>query len=74
MSMNEEPVGKLCGRALGAADLESIRAAVREAVPPQRAGIARRVCTALNRVDVVVGFRILVRRRVGTADIVGGPR
>lgn len=48
VSMNEEPVGKLCGRARSAGDLERIRAAVREADPPQRAEIARRVCTALN--------------------------
>lgn len=62
--MNEEPVGKLCGRPLSAADLESIRAAVREADPPQRAEIARRVCTALNWVDVQ-GRPKLMSCRVG---------
>ncbi|HSO83499.1 Druantia anti-phage system protein DruA, partial [Thiocapsa sp.] len=62
--MNEEPVGKLCGRALSAADLESIRTAVREADPPQRAEIARRVCTALNWVDVQ-GRPKLMSCRVG---------
>jgi hypothetical protein len=64
VSMNEEPVGKLCGRPLSAADLESIRAAVREADPPQRAEIARRVCRALNWVDVQ-GRPKLMSCRVG---------
>ena len=36
--MNEEPVGKLCGRVVSAADLESIRAAVRSVDPPRRPG------------------------------------
>ncbi|HSO80726.1 MAG TPA: hypothetical protein VLQ88_11240 [Chromatiaceae bacterium] len=62
--MNEDPIGKLCGRALSAADLERIRAAVREADPPQRAEIARRVCTALNWVDVQ-GRPKLMSCRVG---------
>ncbi len=64
VSMNEEPVGKLCGRALSVPDLESIRAAVREADPPQRAEIARRVCAALNWVDVQ-GRPKLMSCRVG---------
>jgi len=35
MSMAERCVAKLCGRALSAGDLETIRTAVREADPPQ---------------------------------------
>lgn len=57
-------VAKLCGRALSAADLEIIRTAVREADPPQRAEIARRVCAALDWVDVQ-GRPKLMSARVG---------
>jgi hypothetical protein len=46
--MGEEIVGKLCGRELTAEDLESIRVAVREADPPLRSEITRRVCEALH--------------------------
>jgi hypothetical protein len=42
--MSEAGVGKLCGRALRAADLETIRRVIGEADPPLRAGVARRVC------------------------------
>jgi len=57
--MSEETVGKLCGRSLSAADLEVIRTAVREADPPQRAEIARRVCTALNWIDVQGRLKVM---------------
>lgn len=40
--MAERCVAKLCGRALSAADLDSIGTAVREADPPQRGVCARR--------------------------------
>jgi hypothetical protein len=49
--MGEEIVGKLCGRELTAEDLESIRVAVREAAPPLRSEITRRVCEALHWYD-----------------------
>jgi len=62
--MAERCVAKLCGRALSAADLERIRTAVREADPPQRAEIARRVCAALDWVDVQ-GRPKLMSARVG---------
>jgi hypothetical protein len=64
MSMAERCVAKLCGRALSAADLETIRTAVREADPAQRAEIARRVCAALDWVDVQ-GRPKLMSCRVG---------
>ncbi|WP_338115615.1 DUF4338 domain-containing protein [Thiococcus pfennigii] len=57
-------MAKLCGRALSAGDLERIRQAVREADPPQRAEIARRVCAALDWVDVQ-GRPKLMSARVG---------
>ena len=50
--MGEAIVGKLCGRTLTEEDLEAIRTAVREANPPLRAEIARRVCEALHWNDV----------------------
>jgi len=62
--MADRCVAKLCGRALSAADLEIIRTAVREADPPQRAEIARRVCAALDWVDVQ-GRPKLMSTRVG---------
>jgi len=62
--MAERCVAKLCGRALSGADLERIRRAVREADPPQRAEIARRVCAALDWVDVQ-GRPKLMSARVG---------
>jgi len=49
--MGEEIVGKLCGRELTAEDLKSIRVAVREADPPLRSEITRRVCEALHWYD-----------------------
>lgn len=64
VSMSEEPVGKLCGRALSGADLELIRATVREADPPLRSEIARRVCAGLGWVDVR-GCPKLMSCRVG---------
>ena len=50
--MGGEIVGKLCGRELTAGDLEIIRVVVREADPPLRSEIARRVCEALQWYDV----------------------
>jgi hypothetical protein len=47
--MIEASVGKLCGRALSAADLETIRRGIGEAAPPLRAEVARQVCDALGR-------------------------
>lgn len=41
----------LCGRALSAGDLESIRREVRLAEPPVRAEVARRVCRVLGWTD-----------------------
>jgi hypothetical protein len=51
--MDEGLPSKLCGRGLSAADLETIRRQVREAVPPLRAEVARRVCRALSWSDAV---------------------
>jgi hypothetical protein len=62
--MIEARVGKLCGRPLSAADLEAIRRAVREAEPPLRAEVARRVCDALGWCDTL-GRPKLMSCRVG---------
>jgi hypothetical protein len=62
--MGTECVAKLCGRALSAADLEVIRTAVRQADPPLRAEIARRVCDALDWRDAR-GRAKLMSCRVG---------
>jgi hypothetical protein len=62
--MGEAIVGKLCGRPLTEGDLERIRVAVREAEPPLRAEIARRVCKALQWYDVQ-GRPKLMSCRVG---------
>ena len=62
--MIETGVGKLCGRPLSAADLETIRRAVREADPPLRAEVARRVCAALGWHDTL-GRPKLMSCRVG---------
>jgi hypothetical protein len=51
--MDEGLPSKLCGRGLSAADLETIRRQVQEAVPPLRAEVARRVCRALSWSDAV---------------------
>jgi len=55
---------RLCGRAFDGADLERIRQAVREADPPLRAEIARRVCQVLDWRDVQ-GRPKLMSARVG---------
>jgi hypothetical protein len=57
-------VGKLCGRALSAADLERIRRAIGEADPPLRAQVARQVCDALGWHDGL-GRPKLMSCRVG---------
>jgi hypothetical protein len=62
--MGGEIVGKLGGRELTAGDLEIIRVAVREADPPLRSEIARRVCEALQWYDVQ-GRPKLMSCRVG---------
>jgi hypothetical protein len=62
--MGEEIVGKLCGRDLTGEDLESIHVAVREADPPLRSEIARRVCEALHWYDIQ-GRPKLMSCRVG---------
>ena len=62
--MIETCVGKLCGRPLSAADLEAIGRAVREADPPLRAEVARRVCAALGWCDTL-GRPKLMSCRVG---------
>jgi len=62
--MGDAIVSKVCGRALTEGDLEAIRAAVREADPPLRAEIARRVCDALGWYDVQ-GRPKLMSARVG---------
>jgi len=55
---------RLCGRAFDGADLERIRQAVREADPPLRAEIARRVCQVLDW-RAVQGRPKLMSARVG---------
>ena len=55
---------RLSGRAFDGADLERIRQAVREADPPLRAEIARRVCQVLDWRDVQ-GRPKLMSARVG---------
>jgi hypothetical protein len=62
--MSETGVGKLCGRALSAADLETIRRVIGEADPPLRAEVARRVCDALGWCDTL-GRPKLMSCRVG---------
>ena len=62
--MTEASVGKLCGRPLSAADLETIRRAIGEADPPLRAEVARRVCAALGWYDTL-GRPKLMSCRVG---------
>lgn len=62
--MHETNVGKLCGRPLSAADLETIRRAIRDADPPLRAEVARRVCVALGWYDTL-GRPKLMSCRVG---------
>ena len=44
---------RVCGREFGAADIERIREATREADPALRADIARRVCKALDWSDAL---------------------
>ena len=55
---------KLCGRALSAADVETIRREIHQADPPIRSEIARRVCRALGWVNVQ-GKPKLMSARVG---------
>ncbi len=55
---------KLCGRALSARDLKTIRQQVRLANPPVRAEVARRVCRALDWTDAL-GKPKLMSCRVG---------
>jgi hypothetical protein len=62
--MGEAIIGKVCGKGLTEADLEAIRVAVREADPPLRAEIARRVCEALRWYDTE-GRPKLMSARVG---------
>ena len=62
--MIEASVGKLCGRPLSAADLETIRRAIDAANPPLRAEVARRVCGALGWHDTL-GRPKLMSCRVG---------
>jgi hypothetical protein len=62
--MGDAIVGKICGKELTAGDVETIRGAVREADPPLRAEIARRVCDALGWYDVQ-GRPKLMSARVG---------
>ena len=62
--MIEASVGKLCGRPLSAADLETIRWAIDAANPPLRAEVARRVCGALGWHDTL-GRPKLMSCRVG---------
>jgi hypothetical protein len=62
--MGETIVGKVCGKTLTEGDLEAIRCAVREANPPLRAEVARRVCEALGWYDVQ-GQPKLMSARVG---------
>jgi hypothetical protein len=62
--MSETGVGRLCGRALSAADLELIRRVIGEADPPLRAEVARRVCDALGWCDTL-GRPKLMSCRVG---------
>ncbi|MCP4289520.1 MAG: hypothetical protein GY792_34710 [Gammaproteobacteria bacterium] len=47
-SMGGQIPAKLCGRALSAADVETIRREIRLADPPIRSEVARRVCRALQ--------------------------
>jgi len=75
--MIEACVGKLCGRPLSAADLETIRRAVLEADPPFCAEVARRVCDALGWHDTL-GRPKLMSCRVGLlrlhrASLIGLP-
>ena len=65
--MGDAIVGKVCGRALTEGDLEAIRGAAREADPPLRAEIARRVCEALRWYDTE-GRPELMSARVGFAE------
>jgi hypothetical protein len=62
--MGEAIVGTVCGKRLTEVDLDRIRGAVREADPPLRAEIARRVCEALGWYDVR-GRAKLMSARVG---------
>ncbi|WP_295587393.1 hypothetical protein [uncultured Lamprocystis sp.] len=62
--MTEASVGKLCGRPLSAADLETIRRTIDAAAPPLRAEVARRVCGALGWHDTL-GRPKLMSCRVG---------
>lgn len=62
--MTERLPTRLCGRALSAGDLETIRREVRLADPPLRAEIARRVCRALEWTDAL-GRPKLMSCRVG---------
>jgi hypothetical protein len=51
--MSETGDGKLCGRPLSAADLETIRRAIGDADPPWGAEVSRRVCVALGWYDTL---------------------
>jgi hypothetical protein len=51
--MSETGDGKLCGRPLSAADLETIRRAIGDADPPWGAEVSRRVCVALGWHDTL---------------------
>ena len=62
--MGEAIIGKVCGKGLTEADLETVRGAVRKATPPLRAEIARRVCEALQWYDTQ-GQPKLMSARVG---------
>jgi hypothetical protein len=55
---------KLCGRALSAADVETIRREIRLAQPPIRSEVARRVCRALAWTNTL-GQPKLMSARVG---------
>lgn len=62
--MSETGVGKLCGRSLSVADLETMRRAIVEADPPVRAEVARWVYAALGWHDTL-GRPKLMSCRVG---------
>ena len=55
---------RLCGRALNAADVETIRREIRLADPPIRSEVARRVCRALDWTNAL-GEPKLMSARVG---------
>jgi hypothetical protein len=62
--MDRQIPEKLCGRPLGAVDVETIRREIRLADPPIRSEIARRVCRALDWTNAL-GQPKLMSCRVG---------